>query len=71
MTKNVELIVVEDVEEAPSCYYIVDALGRYVFAKTKTYQAAKTAFDLEYGKGKYNVRTTQLAARSGKNVTAR
>ena len=71
MTKKIELIVVEDVDEAPSCYYIVDALGRYVFAKTKSREAATKAFDLEFGKGKYCVRTTQLSARAGKNVTAR
>lgn len=69
--KKVELIICVSAEEAPSNYYVVDAMGRYVFAKTKDRQKAKEAFDNEYGKNKYSVRTTDLAAKAGKPITAR
>lgn len=68
--KQTELIVAT-IEEAPSNFYILNALGQYVFAKTKSREKAQEAFDNEYGKGKYAVRTTDLAAKSGKKVTAR
>ena len=70
MTKKIELIVA-DIEHAPSCFYIVDALGQYVFAKTKSRKIAQEVVDEEYGKGFYKVRTTDLAAKAGKQVTAR
>ena len=70
MQKKIELIVA-NIDEAPSCFYIVDALGQYVFAKTKSREAAKAAFDFEYGKNFYSVRSTDLAAKAGKSVTAR
>ncbi len=70
MKSRVELLV-STIEEAPSCFYIVNALGEYVFAKTKSREAAQARFDEEYGKGFYKCRTTDLAAKSGKMVTAR
>lgn len=70
MTKKIELLVA-DIEQAPSCFYVVNAMGEYVFAKTKSRDAAQRAFDEEYGKGFYKCRTTDLAAKSGKKVTAR
>ncbi len=70
MAKKIELLVA-DIEQAPSCFYIVNAMGEYVFAKTKSREAAQRAFDEEYGKGFYKCRTTDLAAKSGKMVTAR
>lgn len=70
MQKKIELVVA-NIDEAPSCFYIVDALGQYVFAKTKSREKAKEIFDEEYGKNKYSVRTTDLAAKAGKQVTAR
>lgn len=70
MTKKIELIVA-DIEHAPSCFYILNASGEYVFAKTKSRAAAQARFDEEYGAGFYKCRTTDLAAKSGKKVTAR
>lgn len=70
MTKKIELIVA-DIEHAPSCFYILNASGECVFAKTKSREAAQQAFDEEYGKGFYKCRTTDLAAKAGKRVTAR
>lgn len=71
MSKKIELVVCESVDEAPSNFYILNASGQYVFAKTKSREKAKEAFDNEYGKNKYAVRTTDLAAKSGKAITAR
>lgn len=68
--KQIELVV-STIEEAPSCWYIINAIGEYVFAKTKSREAAQARFDEEYGKGFYKCRTTDLAAKSGKKVTAR
>ncbi len=70
MKSRVELLV-STIEEAPSCFYIVNALGEYVFAKTKSREAAQARFDEEYGKGFYKCRTTDLAAKAGKQATAR
>ena len=70
MAKKIELLVA-DIEQAPSCFYVVNAMGDYVFAKTKSREAAQQAFDEEYGKGFYKCRTTDLAAKAGKKVTAR
>lgn len=71
MAKEVELIVCNSVEDAPSNFFIINAMGQCVFAKTKSREKAKEAFDNEYGKNKYAVRTTDLAAKAGKAVTAR
>ncbi len=70
MTKKIELLVA-DIEQAPSCFYVVNAMGEYVFAKTKSREAAQARFDEEYGKGFYKCRTTDLAAKAGKQITAR
>jgi hypothetical protein len=70
MTKKIEIIVA-DIEHAPSCFYIRNALDEYVFIKTKSRKIAQETIDEEYGKGFYKVRTTDLAAKAGKMVTAR
>lgn len=70
MAKKIELLVA-DIEQAPSCFYVVNAMGEYVFAKTKSREAAQQAFDEEYGKGFYKCRTTDLGNKTGKAVTAR
>lgn len=70
MTKKIELIVA-DIEQAPSCFYVVNAMGECVFAKTKSREAAQSRFDEEFGKSFYSVRSTDLAAKAGKKVTAR
>ena len=70
MQKKIEIIVA-DIEHAPSCFYILNASGEYVFAKTKSRAAAQLRFDEEFGKNFYSVRSTDLAAKAGKMVTAR
>lgn len=59
MTKNVELVY-ENGEAVHSCYYIVDAIGRKVYAKTKDRKKAREAFDIEFGKDKYAIRIIGL-----------
>lgn len=70
MQKKIELVVA-NIDEAPSCFYIVNASGECVFAKTKSRAAAQLRFDEEFGKSFYSVRSTDLAAKAGKRVTAR
>lgn len=71
MNEKLPEMVVSTIEEAPSNYYIRNALDQYVFIKTKSRERAQQAVDQEYGKGKYTVRSCDLAAKSGKKVTAR
>lgn len=53
----------------PSKWFILDALGDYVFIKTRKRDVAQQWVDSEYGQGKYSVRSYTQSA-SGK-VTAR
>ena len=53
----------------PSKWFILDALGDYVFIKTRKRDVAQQWVDSEYGLGKYSVRSYTQSA-SGK-VTAR
>ena len=42
---------------APSHFFIINALGEYVFFRTRLRAKAQEACDKEYGKGKYTIRT--------------
>jgi hypothetical protein len=65
MTKQIETITLsfQEYQEAKEekkvlpKYFIVDALGQYVFVKTRDRAKAQAHIDEEYGKGKYRVRT--------------
>lgn len=58
--------------EAPATYFIVNALGQYVFIHTRDRAKAQAYVDGEYGKGKYTVKTAKMALKSGSgDVTAR
>lgn len=58
--------------EAPATYFIVNALGEYVFIHTRDRAKAQKYIDEEYGKGKYTVKTAKMAMKSGSGeVTAR
>lgn len=50
----------------PSRYYIIDALGRYVFIKTNKKITAQEYVDDFYGHGKYSVRSIGLDSDNGK-----
>lgn len=41
----------------PSHFFILNALGHYIFFKTRSREAAQNACDKEYGKGHYRIRT--------------
>lgn len=58
--------------EAPATYFIVNAMGEYVFIHTRDRAKAQAWSDLEYGRGKYPVKTAKMAQKSGAgDVTAR
>lgn len=58
--------------EAPATFFIVNALGQYVFIHTRDRAKAQSYIDSEYGKGKYTVKTAKMAQKSGAgDVTAR
>lgn len=58
--------------EAPATFYIVNALGDYIFIHTRDRAKAQSYVDGEYGKGKYPVKTAKMAQKSGEGeVTAR
>ena len=58
--------------EAPATFFIVNALGQYVFIHTRDRAKAQAYVDGEYGKGKYTVKTEKMALKSGSgDVTAR
>ncbi len=42
---------------APSHFFIINALGDYVFFKTRSRQKAQASCDAVFGKGKYTIRT--------------
>lgn len=44
----------------PNKYFIEDALGNYVFPKTRTRKKAQEIVNDMYGSGKYTLRTTAL-----------
>lgn len=46
------------VEKFPSGLYVIDALGNYHFYMTRDRLKAQQIADLNFGKGKYTVRTT-------------
>lgn len=46
------------VEKFPGNLYIIDALGNYHFYMTRDRLKAQSQADLDFGKGKYTVRTT-------------
>lgn len=49
----------------PSKYYIVNAMGNYIYFHCKDRAAAQLAVDMEYGKGKYTVRSAKMEKGSG------
>ena len=58
--------------EAPATFFIVNALGQYIFIHTRDRAKAQKYVDSEYGKGKYTVKTAKMAQKSGAgDVTAR
>lgn len=58
--------------EVPATFFIVNALGQYVFIHTRDRVKAQAYVDDEYGKGKYTVNTGKMALKSGSgDVTAR
>lgn len=58
--------------EAPATFFIVNALGQYIFIHTRDRAKAQSYIDSEYGKGKYTVKTAKMAQKSGAgDVTAR
>lgn len=58
--------------EAPATFFIVNALGQYVFIHTRDRTKAQAYVDGEYGKGKYSVKTAKMSLKSGAgDVTAR
>ena len=57
--------------EAPATFFIVNALGQYIFIHTRDRAKAQKYVDSEYGKGKYTVKTAKMSMKSGKGeVTA-
>ena len=75
MTKSVETIRISFHEftsqdfKNPSKWFILDALGDYVFIKTRKREVAQDWVDSEYGSGKYRISSYTQSA--GKEVTAR
>lgn len=69
--KPIEMVVVDSVDECPSNYYIVNALGQCVFFKTKDRIKAQKKCDEEYGKGHYKIRVTGLSNSRKDNLTCR
>ena len=55
----------------PSKFFIMNALGEYVFYKTSKRQVAQEAVDNEYGVGKYRVTNYSFNTGSNKEITAR
>ncbi len=71
MSKEVEVIVKTSdeliywseeeeryIEKFPGTLYVIDAMGNYHFYMTRDRSKAQQAADVEFGKGKYTVRTT-------------
>lgn len=75
MTKQVETIRITFAEftspdfNNPSKWFVLDALGDYVFIKTRKRDVAQQWVDSEYGIGKYRV--SSYTQSGGKEVTAR
>ena len=44
----------------PCTYYIRDAMGDYVFVKTRNRKVAQELINSEYGRGKYTVASSKL-----------
>lgn len=55
----------------PSCWYILNAMGEYVFIKKRLRQEAQTIVDTEYGKGRYTVRAAYNKSTSKKTYTVK
>lgn len=65
MNKKIKTTEVSvDIERAPSNFYIMNAMGNFVFFHTKDRDEAQRASDALYGKGFYQIRTTDLSAKS-------
>lgn len=71
MSKDIEVLVCQSPDEAPSNYYILNALNEAVFFKTKSREKAQGKADELYGKGFYKIRVIDLMAKGSKDVTAR
>jgi len=65
MTKPIETVTLtfdeyhaaEEEKRLLPKFFVVNALGQYVFVKTKDRAEAQSFIDEEYGKGKYRIRT--------------
>lgn len=49
----------------PATFFIVNALGDYIFVHTRDRSAAQAYIDEEYGKGKYAVKASKLQQAKG------
>lgn len=49
----------------PATFFIVNALGDYIFVHTRDRAAAQAHIDEEYGKGKYAVKASKLQQSKG------
>lgn len=74
MSKNLETLILsfqeyldaKDNKKILPKYFIVDAMGNYVFIRTRDRSKAQSFVNEEYGEGKYTIRTqTQDGAASG------
>ena len=58
--------------EAPATFFILNAMGEYIFIHTRDRAKAQAWVDSEYGRGKYTVNTAKMAQNGGSgDVTAR
>lgn len=66
MSHNKDKIIILDLwpeedDKLPAKFYVVNAMGDFVFIKARERKKAQEIVDIEFGKGHYTVRVVQKA----------
>lgn len=69
--KDEDRLVVSDIDTPVSRFYIINALGEYLFIRCRSRKKAQEIIDKEYGKSFYTVRTIGIVGKHSDNYTAR